>query len=143
MKKKLTLLGVLVLASVSWVSAQTGRLASVDIPFEFTVGQTVLPAGNYSVDRDGNTNFLSFRETSGKNNKTVLIVSRRAQFTNGSEPSTLVFDEVGSRRYLSEVRFSGQDGLVVRRTSEKHSHQVLQAEKHSHRSLDVDDQKTE
>ena len=128
MRQKLTLLGVLVLASVTWVSAQTGRLASVNVPFEFTVGQTVLPAGNYAVDRDSSNNFLSFRETSGKGGSLVMIESRRAQFAKDSEAFTLVFDQVGSRRYLSEVRPLGQDGFLVRSTPEKPSHDVLQAE---------------
>ncbi len=128
MRQKLTLLGVLVLASVTWVSAQTSRLASVNVPFEFTVGQTVLPAGSYSVDRDSNNNLLSFRETSGQGASLVLIAGRRAQFAEVSEMFTLVFDKVGSRRYLSEVRYSGQDGFLVRSTPEKHNHDVLQAE---------------
>jgi len=128
MRQKLTLLGVLVLASVTWVSAQTGRLASVNIPFEFTVGQTILPAGNYTVDRDAGNSLLRFRDTSGQGGPGVLIFSRAAQFANVSKLFTLVFDQVGSRRYLSEIRYPGQDGFEIRSTAENHTHDVVQAE---------------
>ncbi|RPI26938.1 MAG: hypothetical protein EHM61_10140 [Acidobacteria bacterium] len=123
MRQKITLLVALFVASVALVSGQTGRLGSVKVPFDFTVGDTVLPAGDYSVDRDSATLRISSKKGPGA---VIPVVTRLAQLRKGSESFALVFDKAGERRFLSEVWMSGEDGFLVRRTSEKHSHEVLQ-----------------
>lgn len=113
MRQKLTLLAVLIVASATWVSAQTGRPASVTVPFAFMVGRTVLPAGSYNLDRDSGTGILSFRGTSGLKDSQLLIHSDRIDSAEVYPRITLVFDKFGSHRYLSEVRYPGHIGFRV------------------------------
>jgi hypothetical protein len=58
----ITLAAVVALASVSGY-AQSSSMR-VSIPFEFTVGRTVLPAGDYAVQGTSSSGVVSFQTTS-------------------------------------------------------------------------------
>ncbi len=123
MRQKLTFLAVLVFASVTLLPAQTGRLASVKVPFEFTVGSKVLPAGDYAVDRDDAN--LKFSAKKGPVTR-VPILTRLAQLNNSPQSFTLVFDKAEDGcRFLSEVWTPGQDGFLVLNNAKKHTHEVV------------------
>jgi len=125
MRQKVALLVLLALASVTMVSAQAGRLASMNVPFEFTVGDTNLPAGQYFVDRgDPSRNVLKISAKKGSVVQ-VPVITRLAQMGKGVESAAFVFDKVGTRRYLSEVWVPGADGFLVRPSADKHTHDII------------------
>jgi hypothetical protein len=140
MKQKLTLLAVLIMASATWVSAQTGGLASVTIPFEFMVGRTILPAGDYTVDRNASTGILSLHGTSGQADSQLMILSYPVESAQVHKGINLVFDQFGSHRYLSEVRYPGQIGFRVFSMAKNDSRNAM-AWKND--SLNIAAQKTE
>ena len=75
-----------------------------NIPFEFTVGNKVLPAGEYSVKNDGGSSTLFLQgETS---NAAALTLAQRKYLLSTKEPAgltKLTFDRYGNRYFLSEV----------------------------------------
>ena len=79
------------------------------------------PAGNYDVNRDPSNGILRFEGTSGLKDSQLLILSYRTESAQVHKSITLVFDQVGSRRYLSEVRYPGQTSFWVFSMAKKDS----------------------
>ena len=88
---------------------------TVDVPFNFTVNSTFLPAGNYTLGFDSilpNTLDIMDRTKS---------VRARAYFLRGSigagREDRLIFHGYGGEHFLSEVGFdSASDGLFLPET---------------------------
>ena len=105
----ITLLVTVAFASaVASVSAQTpGHNIMANIPFEFSVGDKSLPAGEYAVGRtnsDGSQLRISNRET----NESAIRLTQTVQATEAKEQSVLVFKRYGDRYILSEVWLAGE-----------------------------------
>jgi hypothetical protein len=97
------LAGVLLLPGSSRVSAQEPELR-VQVPFEFTVGQTTLPRGTYEVSR---ANALRDVVVLSRARHQALVLAERDTRDNGPELTpSLVFDHQGSQYFLREVRFA-------------------------------------
>ena len=101
MKKQLINLCVLAAAvcaaTVSGL-AQTSHI-SVKVPFDFTVGSTPMPAGDYSL-REDSTGVVFI--TSQELRKTIGVLTS-ADTPNQSNEAALRFDKVNGRYSLSEV----------------------------------------
>ena len=82
-----------------------------DIPFDFTVRQTTLPAGHYTVKRLGsNPEVMEILGADYRNPLIFLVDS--AQVSNTPKRGELIFDRVGDRYFLSEV-FEGGTNIGV------------------------------
>ena len=104
----ITLAAVVALASVSGY-AQSSSLR-VSIPFEFTVGQTVLPTGDYAVQGNSLAGLVSFQTTNL--NSRAFLAPIRAVRGKAQEQATLVFNRYGSNYFLAKVWWaSSTDGL--------------------------------
>jgi cytochrome c5 len=128
LSRGLTISSLLILLVVIYPLAQSQSQHSLagNVPFEFSVGNKVMPAGNYR--------FISSRNTSGF---MVMTISNSAgektsvpiltKLGGGFDPSDakLVFDNVDSKKILAEVWIPGDDGLLIQSTSKEHSHQVV------------------
>lgn len=107
----ITLLATATLMTAGSASAQR-PLLRVNVPFNFTVNSTVLPAGNYTIAFDSivpNTLDLLDRTKS---------VRARAYFLRGSigpgREDRLIFHTYGGEHFLSEVGLdSASDGLFL------------------------------
>jgi len=101
-KQVLALVGVLSLLLVAGSAfAQAGQIRA-NIPFNFTVGHTTLPAGNYSVSTTGGTDsILVIRGLDGKALK--LVGSHHVQASKFSDRTKLVFRCYGDRYFLAQV----------------------------------------
>jgi hypothetical protein len=97
------LLGLGLLLAVSAAEAQEPKVQA-NIPFDFVVGNQVLPAGEYVVSPAGEM-AVSIRSTAGDD--TILTVVRGCAAAFPSEKSRLVFHSVGGRYFLSQVWASG------------------------------------
>lgn len=93
-------LAVMSAASVTIASAQTRVVAKV--PFDFVVGETVMPAGSYLVQSVADeTGVVSVESADGRFAAVTL-----AQSTTSFEPAAaphLVFDKFGGRYFLASV----------------------------------------
>ena len=94
----LSILAVLLAAPVN---AQSPRLRAY-VPFEFSVGPTLLPAGDYDVDASMGGG--SIRLTNAEAGNSVMISAHGAwQRPTGQAVGTLVFRRHGNAYFLSQV----------------------------------------
>ncbi|MGO9097366.1 MAG: hypothetical protein ACLQGV_19365 [Bryobacteraceae bacterium] len=84
------------------LAAQSMRIAA-NIPFEFTVGATTIPAGDYTVSNGIGTNVLIIGTRDGR--AVANAVTVRRQTGNGNYPDTtkLMFRRYGNQYFLSEL----------------------------------------
>jgi hypothetical protein len=95
----------------------------VDIPFEFTVRNTVLPAGEYTVKRLNpiNPSVMELLNSDG-DAKVLFLVGSADTSTTPTKPE-LIFDRVGDRYFLSEI-FESWDNVGVELQKTRTEHQL-------------------
>jgi len=103
---------LLVLAAVS-VNAQrkSDNSIAVNIPFDFTIGQTKLPAGNYTLRRIALTSsydrlVIQSADGRGDNHTGMTRPNRTSQV---QKQSKLIFNRYGDQYFLSQVWTAGSD----------------------------------
>jgi len=104
MRSVLCGLGLLLAAAAT--PAQEARVKA-QIPFDFVVGNQVLPAGEYAVVPEGNAQALWIRSDQAKESAMTLTIA-----CTNSGPATssrLVFHVVDGRYFLSQVWAQGYD----------------------------------
>ena len=96
------------------VSAQTLKVISAEVPFDFHVGDKTYAAGTYRLESDSQSsgNVLRLRGTDEKN-KRLLVTS--STFANRRQTPKLVFYRVGDEYYLSNIFMEdGNWGFALR-----------------------------
>lgn len=100
---KFSMMRLMALAAVIGLGAsyaEERRTMRADIPFEFRVGKTRLPAGEYTISQNPVNGYVAIVSTTTKERAAVLAV-------NGSQPdkslSRLVFNQYGDKYFLTEV----------------------------------------
>ena len=107
--RRLVLLGAM-LALVTGLQAGSVVLTA-NIPFEFTVGKDVLPAGEYRITRILNgANWLAISNQDGK--RTNTFTSPVFGSGAGSQRASLVFNRFGDQYFLHKV-LSDVTGVVA------------------------------
>jgi hypothetical protein len=99
-----------------------------NIPFEFHIGKTVLPAGHYAIE--DKTSFLVVRQV-GEGNKAVLVLSQTADpIGSPNDNPRLTFYRYGSTYFLRQV-WGGPSGVgrQLPQTSDEKSAQKEQLAK--------------
>ena len=84
--------------------AQTGSRVFVNIPFDFSVGNTTLKAGSYTIEQL-QSGILAFSSHDGKEHQFALTVP--GDSGNQSQEAHLVFMRYGSEAFLNKVFFAG------------------------------------
>jgi hypothetical protein len=112
MKKQVLRLAAGLLLSVVFASASyaQGRPISVDIPFAFSVGGQMLPAGQYDVrtlTSHGNDVQLIQRK-SGE--PSAIVITMPVDAKSGESKPRLVFNEYGDMYFLSQAWTSQHQG---------------------------------
>jgi hypothetical protein len=103
MKRQLfVLLGVGLLLATAPAFAQTIRLKA-EIPFNFMVGKTTLPSGEYTI-RSLSDQVLSI---SGLGQHSILFTASTCRSLKAAPQSKLVFARYGDRYFLSEMWTEG------------------------------------
>lgn len=103
---------LLILAGGVWTQAQA---SSVNIGFAFVAGGKTLDAGTYTVDIASNGNVVLTPEKGGAAVEVPVVKRLRNRNMPKAE---LVFDVVGSARFLAQVWLPGKDGCLVGRQNE-------------------------
>jgi len=116
-----TLWTAMAVAALTGASAMAGDTVAIrtKVPFDFTVGDRRVPAGDYRFERNGSPHviLISSFETG-----TALIVPRDPVAGQAAgRPNTLVFHKYGERYFLKEIWVGdGQSGVQLPRSrSEK------------------------
>lgn len=74
----------------------------VDIPFQFYAGDTLLPAGTYTITTvDDDPVVLRMRDASGRTE--VLLLTEPTEGETPAAQANLVFNKVGNHEFLSQV----------------------------------------
>jgi hypothetical protein len=104
--------GAVALSGASGLYAQTKATAS--IPFEFTVQNTTLPAGDYTMSRAStNGGVMSIRNVETKKEILVLASSGDTGYRRAEDKNVVVFHQKGDRYFLSAVKTSAVCGSVA------------------------------
>jgi hypothetical protein len=108
MKSKLAVAGALFMCLfIAPAYAQWVTHAKAEVPFEFTIGQTVLPAGNYVVQIQGTSPSL-LKILNVGTQQSAMVQERDILLRSGygmSPKTKLVFSRDGNRRVLHQVVF--------------------------------------
>jgi hypothetical protein len=109
-KSALTLVGALSLLLVAGSAfAQSNTEVRVNVPFDFVINKTTMPAGQYQIIKVGTegTDTIAVR---GMNVKAVKMVNtNRDQASKSSDSTKLVFHRLGDRYFLSQIWVEGSD----------------------------------
>ena len=102
----LTTLSFLVMLTATSVQAQSDLRLKVNIPFEFSVGHKVLPAGEYTVGCliQG---ILVIRSEDRRAVQTFSISNTQASHTRNE--TSLVFNQYGDQYFLATIWTAGTD----------------------------------
>ena len=106
-KQSFLMAGVLMLSSMAVTQVARAQDAMVvDIPFAFTAGNAMLPAGEYRVQKlDRNSAVLLVHCWDAK--ASALVITNAAQAKETQTESKLVFNRYGNRYFLSQVWNAG------------------------------------
>ncbi|HWN99444.1 MAG TPA: hypothetical protein VNS63_09260 [Blastocatellia bacterium] len=113
-----TLLLIVVASSFLAIAGSTLAQAQVldtivaDIPFAFTVKNTTLPAGRYTIKRLDSTNPGVMEITSADNSEKRIFLVGSAQANKEPDKSKLIFDRIGDRYFLSKIFEAGDSSGV-------------------------------
>ena len=108
MKRQIvSLVGVIGLLLVAACANAQSVSVKANVPFDFTVGKSTLPAGEYSIQSisTGASSVLAIR--GGKANQ-MLASTNHAETLNPSANSRLVFHKYGDQYFLSKIWLQGE-----------------------------------
>lgn len=86
---------------------------TAEVPFDFHVGKSTMPAGTYTVNRDGLSSFLQLRSDDTRHGVLMLIQGR----ANGKNDPRMVFRCYSGDCFLSEIWIPGAPGYSFDKTS--------------------------
>jgi hypothetical protein len=101
-----TMMSLFVAAAIVTAYAQSDARIVANIPFEFAVGDKVMPAGEYTV-RHLSYNCLLIR--SGDSSTALVFSTNRTRAATTPNESVLVFNRYADQYFLSKVWTSGND----------------------------------
>jgi hypothetical protein len=102
MSRFLIATAVLIALTVAPAFAQSIPVLRADVPFDFTVGKAVLPAGEYQVGDGLNRGTITVRSLDGRQSATVLTYGRDLKGSDAGE-SNLTFRRVDGKAYLVSI----------------------------------------
>ncbi len=125
--KTLAALTFFALLAVSSAYGQTGRTTvSGNIPFQFTAGKQVFPAGDYQFVCDTGTPIVTvIRGGKGPGIFVPVMTQLAGAIHTTKEDAHLVFDVVDGNYYLSEIWSPGMEGLLIDATHGPHQHRIV------------------
>ncbi len=112
MRTKLTVAALAVFGLVLASAPAFAQEAKVTIPFAFTVGGKVLPAGVYQIT-ERSSDVLELQSVNVPSRHVFVPVLDRIDANGAPRTARVVFDKHGSKRELTEVWIDGEDGYVL------------------------------
>ena len=109
MKTRVLLMtGLFALSMVAVGQAQAQQRMLVNVPFDFTAGKTVLPAGEYVIAPVDGWSGAVIVKGQDDANASAMLNTNAAQAITAPAKSKLVFHRYGNRYFLSEIWTEGQ-----------------------------------
>ena len=111
LKTLLLSVGAVALLGASGLYAQTKATAT--IPFQFTVQNTTLPAGEYTMSASSATHdVMTIRNTETRKAIMVLAASAGSGYRGAQDKNVVVFHKIADRYFLAEVKTGAVCGRV-------------------------------
>jgi hypothetical protein len=103
--------GAVALLGASGLSAQTKATAT--IPFEFTVQNTTLPAGDYTMSATSASHeLMTIRNVETRKTIMVLAPGAGSEYKGAPDKNVVLFHRIGDRYFLAEVKTDAVRGHV-------------------------------
>ena len=128
MKPRIALaLGVVSLIALGSVYAaqSTAEVLKAKIDFAFSVGNKVLPAGEYVFTKDEGAQAFRIQGAGNTRHMVNIITQLSGEVRANPKGAALVFDTVGDKYILSEIWIPGVEGFLVQVTKGAHTHKVV------------------
>lgn len=100
LQRSFLIIGVLALLTATTAFAQTKIVA--DVPFDFSVGDTLMPAGQYKITYNLTTKDV-IRLNCRHKRATVATMAPRLEKADAGQQPKLVFNRYGKRHFLANV----------------------------------------
>lgn len=114
---------VVAVLAVSFAWAGPHRQIVADVPHDFTIGEAMMPAGTYFLEREqANPPMITIRNDDGEGTAIMHVIDTVDRTAMDQRDVKLVFDKNDSGLELSQVWFAGQDGFKVCASVDSHSH---------------------
>jgi len=118
LKTMILSVGAVALLGASGLSAQTE--ANANIPFEFTVQNTTMPAGHYTMSASPTTrDLMVIRNAETKKAILVLAPSSESGYRDARDKNVVVFHQVGERYFLAAVKTDAVCGRIAPSNAER------------------------
>ncbi len=125
MKTKI-LMAIIGLALFAMTPAFAAEPLKAQIPFQFTAGSKLLPAGEYEFRIDYDASVVTVTSSSKGDTSIVVFLTRLAAAQHSTATDAhIVFDKVGDAYTLSELWEPNAEGVLVYATKGKHEHHVV------------------
>jgi hypothetical protein len=109
----LTTFSLLVMLTATTVNGQSDMRLKANIPFEFSIGKTMLPAGEYTISYSAQ-GFLIIQSEDRRVSQAFMTLSTQAN--TARDKSSLVFNQYGDQYFLSTIWTAGDYiGQVLRK----------------------------
>lgn len=96
-------------SALASVNAQNNRNVIANIPFEFSVRDKMLPAGEYIVQRITTSTEERLLIRSSDSSVNVIVMTRPVQSNKRQEQAKLVFHRYGNQYFLSQIWKPGEE----------------------------------
>ena len=106
-ERAIALAALVLLVTVSSAYAQTDRQTLVTIPFNFTVGEKALPAGEYLIRRNRKDSDVVWVIQNKESGEAALLLTRSVQSVKTQENAKFVFRKYDDLYFLSEFWAAG------------------------------------
>ena len=111
LKTTILSVGALALLGASGIYAQTK--ATAEIPFEFTVQHTTLPAGEYTLSAPSKSHdVMSIENVETRKTILVLAPSNVSEYKGAKDRKVVLFHRIGDRYFLAEVKTDAVRGHI-------------------------------
>lgn len=114
--------------AVTFAWAGSSKQITAEVPHDFVIGETAMPAGKYFIEHEGTyPPMITCRNAKGEGSSILHVITTLARDGMADQEAKLVFDKTGASYELSEIWFAGQDGFLVCGTVAAHTHDVVSA----------------
>jgi hypothetical protein len=88
----------------------------------------MLPAGSYQIQASANlSDPIHITSDTDKQSALIPVITRIS--TSKEDQDSAAFDVIGNDHHLNEIYLQGEDGYLVKSTTEKHTHSRVQRKK--------------
>jgi hypothetical protein len=98
--------------------ALTSDYLNVKVPFQFVVGNSVLPAGQYQLQVDDTEPSVVWFVSPDGEHVANVVTQWGGSPAEGAQ-AKLLFDVYGTTHFLSQIRIPGEDGRLVALTRDE------------------------